>query len=333
MLHLPAEINHKTSPEPEISVIVPAYNAQNSICLLFERLLSQVYPLNQCEFIFVDNGSTDNTTKAILFICQEAQKQNLKFRHVVENHIQSSYAARNQGIRCSKGKILAFTDVDCYPQPTWIADIVKLFGSLPDVGLIGGAIVAAKGQTLIEKYSSRKQILHQARSGSHAFLPYASTANLSVRREVFEQVGLFRPYLTTGGDADFCWRVQQGSEWQLYITEQAVVEHKHRQSLRGLRAQFRRYGKSHKYLEELYQRAIFPPSITHENYLQSWKKWIIKDMPSGIKRILLKKGNLLDLLVTPLDLLVAREEMLGRSLSSLPENGHHIESLDSSLEE
>jgi cellulose synthase/poly-beta-1,6-N-acetylglucosamine synthase-like glycosyltransferase len=314
--------------EIKVSVIVPIYNGEKDLPSLLNGLLSQTYPSKKVEYILVDNNSKDKTAKLIHLASQEYKASGFNIKYINENMIQSSYAARNKGIQSSDGDILAFTDVDCCPHKNWISDVVEIFHGQPSVGLIGGSIVANKGSSIIEKYSEFKQILNQKNSGNHGFCPYASTANLSVRREVFEKVGLFRPHLTTGGDADFCWRVQRETNWQLYVTDQAVIEHRHRRSIGELKSQFRRYGKSHKYLEEIYGEPIFPPSITQKEYFDGWKYWFLRDFPRGIKRLLLGKGNLLDLSIKPIDLLTAHEEMLGRTEASLPDKGNYIKKLE-----
>ncbi len=96
----------------DISIIVPVHNNEMTIDSLLDSLLNQSYPNDKYEIIMVDNNSSDNTRKII---------SNYPVTLLDEQNIQSSYAARNRGVRGAKGKILAFTDGDCIPDRYWIA--------------------------------------------------------------------------------------------------------------------------------------------------------------------------------------------------------------------
>ena len=67
--------------------------------------------------------------------------QGIKLLVLTENTIQSSYAARNQGIKASKGDIIIFTDADCRPLSNWIEEMVTPFVD-PKVGIVVGELVA-----------------------------------------------------------------------------------------------------------------------------------------------------------------------------------------------
>src|SRR3990170_3006911 len=96
---------------PKISVIVPVYNDAQRIGKCIESLLQQTYPHEKYEVIIIDNGSTDETREVI-------KKYPVKL--LIEDKIQSSYAARNKGIKNAKGEVIAFTDSDCIPGNDWI---------------------------------------------------------------------------------------------------------------------------------------------------------------------------------------------------------------------
>ena len=236
---------------PKVSVVVPVYNGEADIPALIDCLLTQTYPHDCVEYILVDNASSDRTGAIIQAAALNAKKQGVNICYLSENRIQSSYAARNAGIRASTGEIIAFTDADCRPKPDWLYALVQPFAE-STVGCVGGAIMALPGKTLFEHYSERREILSHKKAATHPFLPYAAGANLAIRSQTLQDIGLFRPYLTTGGDADICWRVQRQSSWKFSMAEQAIIQHRHRTNLWELRKQFRRYGRSSKYLEELY---------------------------------------------------------------------------------
>ncbi len=100
---------------PQVSVIVPIYNGQEDLPDLINCIQEQTYPKDKVEYLLVNNNSQDDTSKILNQATLEAKKIGINLQVLNENNIQSSYAARNQGIRQAKGEILAFTDADCRP--------------------------------------------------------------------------------------------------------------------------------------------------------------------------------------------------------------------------
>ena len=85
-------------------------------------MVNQDFPKDQYEIIVADNCSTDES----LDVAQEyTENYPYLVKYVVEDKIQSSYAARNKGIQISKGNVLAFTDSDCDPVENWLAEGCK----------------------------------------------------------------------------------------------------------------------------------------------------------------------------------------------------------------
>ena len=312
---------------PKVSVVVPVYNGEADLPDLINCLRVQTYPVDRVEYLLVDNASTDRTATILQAAAQDLKSQGLTIYCLTQNEIQSSYATRNAGIRASTGEILVFTDADCRPFPNWLYALIQPFAH-PIVGLVCGAIVALPGKTLLEKYAERKNILSHKFGLSHPFCPYAATANLAIRRQALEQVGLFRSYITTGGDVDLCWRIQRQSSWRLYCVEQAIVQHRHRATLQSLLNQFRRYGRSHQYLHELYGVDVSQNVLELKQYLYYLSRWLLKELPlTGVKAIA-GKATFLDLLMTPIFLLTRQAHAAGRREAKLSEQARAIEWLE-----
>lgn len=95
------------SVNPSISVIIPAYNAEEYLEESVSSVLSQT--CKDIELIIIDDGSTDNTD-GIIKKLKSCDKRILSFRQ--ENAGQGT--ARNVGIRAARGQMLAFLDADDY---------------------------------------------------------------------------------------------------------------------------------------------------------------------------------------------------------------------------
>lgn len=312
---------------PTISVIVPIYNGETDLPGLIDCLLGQTYPAERVEYLLVDNGSCDRTPTILQEAVNQAQTTGLTLKHLSETKIQSAYAARNTGIRAAQGEILAFTDADCYPAKTWLANLVQGFQS-SDVGLCVGEITALPGTSWLERYAERKNIMSQQATLQHPFCPYGQTANIAVRACAFEKIGLFRPHMTTGGDADICWRLQKDGGWQLHYAENAIVQHHHRSSFQELYKQWYRYGRSNRYLHQIHGVKLTRPLMSHE-VRYSISRWLAKELPAGLVKLIIGKADLIDLAMTPISLYCFRARSLGQKESKLPDNAKEIVWLDS----
>ena len=308
---------------PKISVIVPIYNAIADLPELINCLQAQTYPTNQVEYLVVDNGSRDAGATLLEIAVQQAASQGISFRYLQENQIQSSYAARNTGIRAAKAEILAFTDADCRPQPDWLDNLVPPFAD-SRIGIVAGEIVALPGKTLLEKHADHNNVLSQQHTLKHSFCPYGQTANLAIRRQVLEQVGLFRPYLTSGGDADLCWRIQQQTDWLLHFAPTAIVRHRHRSTLQDYQNQWRRYGQSNRYLHELHGVKLMH-EFTPQDYLHRIGRWLLKELPINSVKAIANKTPAIELISTPINLFGAWARAAGQREAQLPEKAREIE--------
>ncbi|MEO1093302.1 MAG: glycosyltransferase [Cyanobacteria bacterium J06638_28] len=312
-----------TADAPNVSVIVPIYNGAQDMEALGTCLLAQTIAPATVEFLLVDNNSQDHTPQLLQSWADQAREQGFHVKVLLEAEIQSSYAARNRGIRSASGEILVFTDADCRPEPTWLANMVQPFED-SQVGLVVGEIKALPGDSLLEAYAEHRETLSQKFTIAHSFYPYGQTANLAVRRVAFAKAGLFRPYLTTGGDADLCWRVQLSGPWQLQFAADAVVRHRHRATLKELANQWRRYGRSNRYLHELYGVPLQPP-LTFRKAAYLVTRWGLKGLPSTLWQVLQGKAAAVQLICQPLDLFCGRSRDLGQAQAQLSEPARAIE--------
>lgn len=308
---------------PNISVIVPIYNGEDDLPDLLACLRSQTYPPDCVEYLLVDNNSRDRTATLLNEEVRTASGQGIVLKSLAETQIQSSYAARNTGIQAAQGDILAFTDADCRPQSDWLARLVQPFAD-PRVGIVAGEILALPGRSLLEQYADRQETLSQRHTLTHPFCAYGQTANLAVRKQAFQQQGLFRPYLTTGGDADLCWRILRATDWQLEFVEEAIVRHRHRTTWQELRRQWQRYGRSNRYLHELHgielQRELTPSEM-----LYRLTRWFAKELPAKSLKTALGKSQVVEMFQTPIDLFAFQARTRGQRDAKLPNLAQTIE--------
>lgn len=115
-------------PDITVSVIITAYNAQDTIGNCIQAVLDMNYPKEQYEILVVDNNSKDGTANII---------KKYPVTYVLENQNQSPAASRNTGAKSAKGMYLAFIDDDQFVDSDWLARIIILFED-KKVGAVGG---------------------------------------------------------------------------------------------------------------------------------------------------------------------------------------------------
>jgi glycosyltransferase involved in cell wall biosynthesis len=217
----------------QLSVVIPCLDEAKGIGAQLERLAQERWS-EPWEIVVADNGSTDGTRKVVQR-CQE-QMQNLR---LVDAFARSGAShARNAGAAMARGEFVVFCDADDEIQPGWLAamgealrehDVVA--GRLDSRALNDPWRVAVRGLWQEEGLTTFGQ-----------YLPFASSANLGVRRSLHECVGGFdENFLGASHDADYSWRLQQAGA-EIHFEPQAVVAYRFRDDLRSMFHQARFYG-------------------------------------------------------------------------------------------
>ena len=102
----------------KVSIIVPAYNAQDTIEKCLESLLGQTY--KNIEVVVINDGSVDNTLKII-------DKFNDIRLKVTSTENRGISAARNLGIKNSTGEFICFCDADDFYEKNYVEKLLSMF--------------------------------------------------------------------------------------------------------------------------------------------------------------------------------------------------------------
>lgn len=106
-----------------VSILIPAYNAQEWISDTLQSALAQTWPRK--EIIVVDDGSTDQTAAV-------AGRFGRDKVLVVTQRNQGAAAARNKAFSLSQGNYIQWLDADDLIAPEKIAKQMEALGSFPD---------------------------------------------------------------------------------------------------------------------------------------------------------------------------------------------------------
>lgn len=237
------EINEKSSLQPFISIIIPVYNDPQGIRDTLESLVNQTYP--HYEIIVADNGSKDSTLKVVNDF---SEKYPGLIEVVVEDSIQSSYAARNKGIKAAKGSIIAFVDADMSVKNDWVQKITESMEKNKADYLACRVDIYSDDESLISKYNILTGFPLEEYVYTRHFAP---TCCLIVKRKIFDELGDFDSNLISGGDYEFGVRVYNSGK-QLFYDPEIVMYHPARSTLKQLIKKSFRIGRGFYQLSSRY---------------------------------------------------------------------------------
>jgi len=197
---------------PRISVVIPTYNSASSLREAIESVLRQTYA--DFEIVVIDDGSTDDTGCVVRSfgdrVCYWRQDN------------RGVSAARNHGIKKSRGQYVAFLDSDDLWLPGKLAEQIPLLDRDPEIGLVYSDWTVVSEQIVLEpSYLSKLP----AASG-HVFdelvqSGFILTSGTVVRRRCLEDVGDFDETLSIAQDYDLWLRICY--RWKIALVNKPLV--------------------------------------------------------------------------------------------------------------
>ena len=177
-----------------ISVLIPAYNAENFLTEAVESVLRQTY--KDFEIIVVDDGSTDQTRRTA-----ESFTRRIKYQYQKNS---GAAAARNQCVRLSQGEFLAFLDAD----DVWAENKLELqMKALSE----DASLEAVFGMVRQVFQSEWEQKLSEPDAPENELLKGFSQATMLIRRESFLRIGMFSEENTIGEFVDWLLRAKEAN--------------------------------------------------------------------------------------------------------------------------
>ncbi|NJN94723.1 MAG: glycosyltransferase family 2 protein [Anaerolineales bacterium] len=168
---------------PLVSVIIPAYNAQDFIAQTIESVIKQTY--SHWELCIVDDGSTDDTAKII-----QSYSSDNRIKYLYQQN-QERAAARNHGLRCSSGRYVAFLDADDLWLPDKLKAQVQFLENQPAPALCFTQNLYINEQGLV---TGKAGIAFKPGSDQFSRLlegNFIANSTVMVPRTVFDKIGFF----------------------------------------------------------------------------------------------------------------------------------------------
>lgn len=207
---------------PLISIVIPAYNAQNTILETIQSVQKQTF--TDFELIVINNGSTDQTLKLL----NNIQKPCLKIFSYQEN--AKVAMARNRGISQAKGEFIAFLDADDIWAPDKLELQLTALRENPEAGLAYSwtCNMDEKGENFASGHHVTFEGNVYAQLLAENFIAHGSNPLIPIK--VIEMVGEFDPTLAASEDWEYWLRI--AAKWSFVVVPKEQIFY--RQSSRSL---------------------------------------------------------------------------------------------------
>jgi peptidoglycan/xylan/chitin deacetylase (PgdA/CDA1 family)/SAM-dependent methyltransferase len=186
-----------TAAPPAVSVIIPAYNAADTIAKTLRSLAAQGKVA--WEAIVVDDGSTDGTAQIVL----QRMRRDRRVRLIRQRRSGVS-AARNTGLAAARGEWLCFLDADDWLAPRAFARLLALSRSDPEATVLVGAATRVSEGGRMWDYDGRDLSDPFAVLSTHCSFAIHSAL---VRRAAVRELGGFDESLRSSEDWDLWQRL------------------------------------------------------------------------------------------------------------------------------
>lgn len=190
--------------KPTISVVIPTYNAADTIEKCIESVFNQNYPKDKVEVIVVNNASTDSTLERL-----EIYKNKIK---IITQENMGPAGSKDTGLKAAIGEIICTLSPDSYAVQDWFNNLSEAFKD-PEVGVVQGKILPYKDASIPFYHMSilKKEVWNYP------------TVAIAYRAEAVDRAGRYYDFELSyfGDDTDLAWRIigtGYRSKWLMVVT-------------------------------------------------------------------------------------------------------------------
>lgn len=187
---------------PQISVVIPAYNEEKQISSCLDALVKQS-TTRKFEVIVVDNNSSDKTAKV-------ANEYNGKLNlRVISEKQKGRGSARHAGFNEANGSIILSTDADASVPENWIERIMSAFEDETRVLAVTGTCKITDSSfltnALFNYFHPASMRVYKIFFGHY----WLSGSNFAIQRATYIETGGFDPRLNIQEDIDLSFKVSR----------------------------------------------------------------------------------------------------------------------------
>ncbi len=246
------------------TIIAPTFNASKEITRALESWASQDFPKSEFEVLVIDNYSTDGTKE----IVDELSKKYANVRYVADKSRPS--AARNLGIKLAGGDVVIFFDNDSVAQPNYLGTLLNFINEHNEIDIVGGPqtnseeggfFARAGGATLTSFFGTFTMSSRYKKTKLNLDADEFSltTANVAIRKKVFEKIAPFNTNIYPGEDPELFARAKNNG-FKIAFNPELAVTHGRRPTLKAFCKMFFVYGRT-RVIKEQATPTPFPKNI------------------------------------------------------------------------
>jgi cellulose synthase/poly-beta-1,6-N-acetylglucosamine synthase-like glycosyltransferase len=217
-----------------VSVIVPFRNEEHNILTTYNSLISQNYPIDKYEIIFVNDSSDDNSLQILESMQNDLpsllEKPNVFIYSVSNDYLVNAHKKRaiRFGIEKSKGDIIVTTDADCTHPKNWLRNLLKFIDD--ETGFVSGPVEFRSNSNLFSEMQRLEfaglVIVGAGLIGSGNPI-ICNAANIAYRKKAFEEVGGFtyQMSLSSGDDELLMQKIHRETNYKIMfaLDKNAIV--------------------------------------------------------------------------------------------------------------
>ena len=212
----------KLENNPPFSVIVPAFNEQESVTKTLKSLVELDYPKELIQIIVVNDGSYDNTAQLVEKFILENPLSNIK---LLNQHNQGKGCAMNHGIKYVTGKYFACLDADSFVAPDALQHMLPELEEDLQVAAVCPLLKVQKPSTILQKVQWCEYIINMFHRDLNAKLDcvHVTPGPFSIyRTSVIKDLGGFNE-VTITEDLEIAIRLQK-HHYKIVQNFNAIVE-------------------------------------------------------------------------------------------------------------
>jgi glycosyltransferase involved in cell wall biosynthesis len=195
--------NNKTLHSEKVSIIMPAFNAANTIGEAISSALNSTH--TNIEILVIDDGSVDETSTIIT----EMSRKDPRIKYYKNEKNLGSYKSRNVMLEVATGKFIAFLDSDDTWEPNKLEECLKILEQHPEVKAVGHALryldKQGKKVSYIPTYPTTPEELQDVQE--NGALPWVFPTALVVERSAILEIGGFLDDWKVGADTELMVRL------------------------------------------------------------------------------------------------------------------------------
>jgi len=242
-----------------ISVIIPLYNKAESIKKTIDSVLVQTY--TDFELIVVDDGSTDVSLDIVSKIRDE--------RIIILSQKNAGVSvARNTGILHAKGDWIFLLDADDLIRNNCLSVLMNLHYTYPCASVLTGNMAISTHEQKKFCIGEKEKVIKCNMKSFFFRYIFPRTGNTLIKKEVFNQVGLFNPKLSFFEDLDIDIRILKSQ----IIAYTPKVVFSYIQNSRGLSITNSSIEKEFAYYVKVNNESFYNRMLIIENILICYKR-------------------------------------------------------------